>query len=75
MQLLLFELCEDSLADVSAIRKGVLGSRGPRLIKNSPPNKNFPPGLIQMLLLLELLLLLLLLLLLPRSLLPQGQQR
>ena len=37
--------------------------RVPGKIKISPPNKNFPPGLIQMLLLLELLLMLLLLLL------------
>ena len=41
---------------------------GPRKIKSSPPwlakSKIFPPGLIQMLLLLDLLLLLLLLLLL-----------
>ena len=41
---------------------------GPRKIKNSPPwlakYKIFPPGLIQMLLLLDLLMLLLLLLLL-----------
>ena len=39
------------------------GSRGPGQIKVSPQNKNFPSGLIQMLLLLELLLMLLLLLL------------
>ena len=43
--------------------KVCLGSRGPGQIKISPQNKNFPPGLIQMLLLLELLLMLLLLLL------------
>ena len=48
--------------------KTVLAKMSPRKIKNSPPwlakYKIFPPGLIQMLLLLDLLLLLLLLLLL-----------
>ena len=40
----------------SGIQIQALGSMGPRKIIISSPFKNFPPGLIQMLLLLELLL-------------------
>ena len=47
----------------------------PGKINIFPPNKNFPPGLIQMLLLLELLLLLLLLLLLYKYIIKSIQQK
>ena len=52
-------------------KKVFLGARGAWENQNSPPNKNFTPGLIQILLVLELLLLLVpLLLLLPLFLFP-----